>query len=116
MERTRAIEAKTESSSAPHSLFKFVHGTEPHLYIERLDRKVLRELGLSLEVADHHADVFVRVPKNPEAVFRAAVERDGVPATDILQVWLDVSNHPARGKEQADLLRRRVFSQILKGA
>jgi hypothetical protein len=96
--------------------FKFVHGTQPHLYIERLDRKVLRELGLSLEGADHQADVFVRVPKNPEAVFRAAVERDGVPATDILQVWLDVSNHPARGKDQADLLRKRVFSQILNKA
>jgi hypothetical protein len=96
--------------------FKFVHGTQPHLYIEWLDRKVLRELGLSLEVADHHADVFVRVPKNPEAVYRAAVERDGVPATDILQVWLDVSNHPARGKDQADLLRKRVFSQILNKA
>jgi Holliday junction resolvase-like predicted endonuclease len=96
--------------------FKFVHGTQPHLYIEWLDRKVLRELGLSLEVADHHADVFVRVPKNTEAVFRAAVERDGVPATDILQVWLDVSNHPARGKDQSDLLRKRVFSQILNKA
>jgi hypothetical protein len=71
---------------------------------------------LSLEVADHHADVFVRVPKNPEAVYRAAVARDGVPATDILQVWLDVSNHPARGKDQADLLRKRVFSQILNKA
>jgi hypothetical protein len=96
--------------------FKFVHGTQPHLYIERIDRKVLRELGLSLEVADHRADVFVRVPKNPEAVFRAAVERDGVPASDALQVWLDVSTHPARGKDQADLLRKRVFSQILSKA
>jgi hypothetical protein len=96
--------------------FKFVHGTQPHLYIERLDTKVLRELGLSLEVAGHQADVFLRVPKNPEAVFRAAVERDGVPATDILQVWLDVSNHPARGKDQADLLRKRVFPQILNMA
>ena len=56
------------------------------------------------------------MPKNPEAVFRAAVERDGVPATDILQVWLDVSNHRARGKDQADLLRKRVFSQILNKA
>lgn len=93
--------------------FKFVHGTQQHLYIERLDRKVLQELGLSLEVADHPADVLVRVPKNPEAVFRAAVYRDGVPASDILQVWLDVSNHPARGKDQADLLRKRVLSQIL---
>jgi hypothetical protein len=93
--------------------FKFVHGTQPHLYIERLDRKALRELGLSLEVTGHQADVFLRVPKNPEAVFRAAIERDGVPANDVLQIWLDVSNHPARGKDQAHLLRKRVFSQIL---
>jgi hypothetical protein len=56
------------------------------------------------------------VPKNPQAVFRAAVKRDGVPAADILQVWLDVSNHPARGKDQADLLRKRVFFQILNKA
>jgi hypothetical protein len=56
------------------------------------------------------------VPKNPQAVFRAAVEREGVPAADILQVWLDVSNHPARGKDQADLLRKRVFFRILNKA
>jgi hypothetical protein len=135
----RSYASRMRSSSAPHSKtdqlrkgkprlslalfaaadllgFKFVHGTQPHLYIERLDRQALREVGLSLEPIGRQADVFVRVPKNPEAVFRAAVERDGVPATDILQVWLDVSNHPARGKDQADLLRRRVFSQILNKA
>lgn len=96
--------------------FKFVHGVQPHLYIEQIDREALRELGLSLEPAGREADVFVRVPKYPEAVFRAAVERDGVPTSDILQVWLDVSDHPARGKDQADLLRKRVFSQILDKA
>ena len=96
--------------------FKFVHGIQPHLYIERIDQEALRELGLSLETAGREADVFVRVPKSPEAVFRAAVERDGVPTSDILQVWLDVSNHPARGKAQANLLRKRVFSQVLDKA
>jgi hypothetical protein len=96
--------------------FKFVHGVQPHLYIERINREALRELGLSLEPASREADVFVRVPKYPEAVFRAVVERDGVPTSDILQIWLDVSNHPARGKDQADLLRKRVFSQILDKA
>lgn len=96
--------------------FKFVHGIQPHLYIERIDQEALRELGLSLETAGHQADVLVRVPKYPEAVFRAAVERDGVPTSDILQVWLDVSNHPARGKDQADLLRKRVFGQVLDKA
>ena len=96
--------------------FKFVHGVQPHLYIERIDQEVLRDLGLSLEPAGRKPDVFVRVPKYPEAVFRAAVEHDGVPVSDILQVWLDVSNHPARGKDQANLLRKRVLSQILDKA
>ena len=66
--------------------FKFVHGVQPHLYIERIDREALRELRLSLEPAGREADVFVRIPKYPEAVFRAALERDGVPTSDILQV------------------------------
>ena len=96
--------------------FKFVHGVQPHLYIERIDQEALHELGLSLEIAGHEPDVILRVPKYPEAVFHAAVERDGVPASDILQVWLDISNHPARGKDQANLLRKRVFSQILDKA
>lgn len=93
--------------------FKFVHGLQPHLYIERLDKEALRELGLSLEVGGHEPDVFVRIPKNPQSVFRAAVERDGVPTSDVLQVWLDVSNYPARGKAQADVLRKRVLSHVL---
>jgi Restriction endonuclease len=93
--------------------FKFVHGIQPHLYIERLDREALRELGVSLEVGSKQPDVFLRIPRNRESVFRAAVERDGVPASDVLQVWLDVSNHPARGKAQADLLRKRVLSHVL---
>lgn len=96
--------------------FKFVHGVQAHLYIERIDQEALRDMGLSLETAGREADLFVRVPKYPEAVFRAAVERDGVPTSDILQVWLDVSNHPARGKDQADLLRKRVLSRILDKA
>ena len=29
---------------------------------------------------------------------------DGVPVCDAIQVWLDVSMHPSRGKEQADLI------------
>jgi len=96
--------------------FKFVHGVQPHLYIERIDQEALPELGLSLETAGHQPDAILRVPKYTEAVFRAAVKRDGVPTSDILQVWLDVSNHPARGKDQADILRKRVFSQILDKA
>ena len=48
-------------------------------------------------------------------VFSAAfVRKDGVPVSDILQVWLDVSEHPSRGKEQADLIWRRILSSALE--
>ena len=92
--------------------FKFVHGTQPHIYIENLDEEALRQLGLSVESANHQPDVSVRIPENPHAVFRAAVERNGVPAADVLQVWLDVAHHPARGKAQADILRKQIFSRF----
>jgi hypothetical protein len=92
----------------------FVHGAPPHIYLERLDPDALGQLGLSVENADYRSDVYVRIPENPEAVFRAAVERDGVPVSDILQVWLDVSNHPARGKAQADEIRKKVLSGLFK--
>ena len=94
--------------------FKFVHGIHPHLYIERLDKEALRQLGLSLEAAGRQPDLFLKIPRNPESVFRATVERDGVPVSDVLQVWLDVSNYPARGKAQADVLRKRVLSHLLR--
>jgi hypothetical protein len=95
--------------------FKFVNGSLPHLYLERLDREVLEQLGLSMEDAQHQADAFVRIPENAEAIFRAAVERHGVPVADILQVWLDVSHHPARGKDQAKIIAQKALSRLLDG-
>jgi hypothetical protein len=94
----------------------FVHGAPPHIYLERLDSDVLGQLGLSIENADRQADVYVRIPENPESVFRGAVQRDGVPVSDILQVWLDVSSHPARGKAQAAEIRKKaLFRSFKKG-
>lgn len=92
----------------------FVQGVQPHLYIERLDAEVLQRLELSSENADRNADVFVRVPKNQEAVFRASVQRDGLPVADILQVWLDVANHPVRGKEQAEQIWKRILAPCFR--
>jgi hypothetical protein len=90
----------------------FVRGVPPHLYLERLDLDVLQKLGLSVEDFDRGADVYVRVPSNKEAIFRAAVIRDGLPVSDALQVWLDVSAHPARGREQAHEIWRRVLKPL----
>jgi hypothetical protein len=49
-------------------------------------------------------------------VFRGAVELDGVAVSDVLQIWLDVSAHPSRGEEQADLIRRKVLGKIIESA
>lgn len=91
----------------------FVRGVPPHLYLERLDSNVLQKLGLSLEGAEHRADIYIRVPSNSEAVFRAAVVREGLPVSDILQVWIDSSAHAARGREQAEEIRRRILKPLL---
>ena len=92
----------------------FVHGVPPSFYLENLDREVLARLGLSPEGAERSPDVSVRVPAFRESVFRAAVLREGVPVADILQVWLDVSAHPARGTAQAEEIQRRALAAIFK--
>jgi hypothetical protein len=90
----------------------FVRGVSPHLYLERLDPDVLQKLGLSLEDPDRRSDVYIRVPSNKEAVFRSAVSRNNLPVSDVLQVWLDASAHPVRGREQADEIRRRILKPL----
>ncbi len=92
--------------------FGFVHGVLPYFYLENLDRDVLNRMGLSPEGAEQRPDVYVRIPAFRESVFRAAVVRNGVPVADILQVWLDVSSHPARGEEQAEEIRNRALAPI----
>lgn len=92
----------------------FVHGAKPQLYIERLNTQILKDLGLSESAEKEIADLYVRIPGNREAVFRGVVTKHGVPVSDILQVWLDASQHPSRGKEQADLIWRRILSPALE--
>jgi hypothetical protein len=94
----------------------FVHGVKPYLYLERLNAEVLKDLGLSGEAEEKEADLFVRIPGNRESVFRGAVRKDDVPVSDILQVWLDVGQHPSRGKEQADLIWRKILSSAFESS
>jgi hypothetical protein len=99
--------------AAAHALgVGFVHGPPPHIYLERLDLDVLEQLGLTMGNPESRIDAYIRVPANREAVFRPAVRRDGLPVSDVLQVWLDVSTHAARGQEQAGQIRRRVLGPL----
>jgi Holliday junction resolvase len=92
----------------------FVHGVQPYVYLERMNDDAIESLGLSAHGAEEHPDVWIRIPKNRESVFRGAVMKKGVPVSDIVQVWLDIAHHPSRGKEQADLIWRRILAPALE--
>ena len=91
----------------------FVHGVPPVLYVERIEPELIQQLGISKERAER-PDLYLRIPAHKESIFRAAVDQKGVPVSDALQVWLDVSNHPSRGKEQADRIREQILSPLLR--
>jgi hypothetical protein len=93
--------------------FRFVSGVAPHIYLEKVSIDVLQRLGLRLAEPGESADVMVREPRFPESVFRGALGRKGIPVTDVLQCWLDVKNHPARGEEMAAHLLDRVIRPAL---
>jgi hypothetical protein len=87
----------------------FVHGGPRYLYVEDANPELFQELGLSQAREGESVDVFVRVPAARASVFQGAVNVNGVPASDIIQIWLDAAAHPARGSQQADEIWRRVL-------
>jgi len=86
----------------------FVRGAPIHLLCEDSSPGFLEELELA--PVDHRveSELIVVRPRFPEAVFRGCVLVDGAPVADILQCWLDVSFHAARGEEQADEIAARL--------
>jgi len=93
--------------------YQFVRGAPLQIYVEDLGEAALGRLDLVPAKEHEPAHVILRKPRWPEAVFRAIVMKNGQPVTDIVQCWLDVSQHPARGQEQADVLWRRSLGPAL---
>jgi len=92
----------------------FVQGVPPHVYVERVQPSSLAAWkNLRPCEAGEQPDVLLRQAPAPSSIFRGMVRPDGVAASDVLQVWLDVASHPARGQEQADLIRQRVLDPII---
>ena len=90
-----------------------VHGVLPYVYVESfpgMEEELWREL-VPLSPGES-AHLILKMPSAPQSVFRGAVLVDGVKVSDILQVWLDVSEHPSRGDEQAVLIQKKVLGQI----
>ena len=94
----------------------FVQGVPPYVYVERLAPANVASWKRLIPAERHEVpDLILRQAPAPRSVFRGMVTRDEIPACDVLQVWLDVSAHPSRGQEQAELIRRRVLDPIIKG-
>lgn len=94
----------------------FVSGVPRYIYVDRLRPSRLADWkGLRACAPGEAPDVIVREAPARQSVFRGAVNADGVAACDVLQVWVDVAAHPSRGREQADLIRRRVLRQVIEG-
>lgn len=92
----------------------FVKGVPPHVYVERVQPATIAAWkSLRRCEPGEWPDVVLRQAPAARSVFRAMVRVDGVAASDVLQVWLDVAAHPSRGAEQAELIRRRVLEPII---
>jgi hypothetical protein len=100
-------------AAAQQHWFGFVEGVPPYAYVQDVHAEArLRSAGFVPTEPGAACDVVVRRPQAPQSVFRGMLYPGGRPATDILQVWLDVSAHRTRGREQAALIWRRVFEPV----
>ncbi|RRH86626.1 hypothetical protein EH244_20755 [Variovorax beijingensis] len=95
--------------------FGHVSGVPPHIYVRKLPSSNDPRWQMIAPARTHKPDVVLRQALNPESVFRGAVKQDGILVTDIIQVWLDVTHHPSRGAEQAELIYQKVLAPITKG-
>lgn len=91
-----------------------VEGVPVHVYAESFEPNAIRAAGLAEVLPGQQPDVILRIPREKESVFRGAVAVEGVRVSDPIQVWLDVSSHPARGREQADLVFRKVIKPMIR--
>jgi hypothetical protein len=94
----------------------FVEGVPPYMYVDSLQPSTLAAWKILRPCAPGESpDVIIRQAPAPQSVFRGVVRSGGVAACDVLQIWVDVAAHPSRGREQADLIRKRVLRQVIEG-
>ena len=93
----------------------FVEGVPPYVYVERVQPSNLSAWkNLRQCEPGERPDLILRQAPAPQSIFRALVLPNQMPACDVLQVWVDVSSHPSRGREQADLIRKRVLGKVIE--
>ena len=96
-----------------------VSGTPIYLYVPKLSEVTLGLGGwreLKPVNASEAAAVIIRQAPFPKSIYRGSVNRDGMRCTDLLQTWLDVSYHPMRGQEQANLIYEQHLRKFIEPA
>ena len=91
-----------------------VSGVPPYVYVQRIQpANLVAWKNLRPCAPGESPDLIVRQAPAPQSVFRGLVRPEGMAACDVLQVWVDVASHPSRGREQADLIRKRVLVDVI---
>ena len=94
----------------------FVSGVPPYVYVQRIQSaNLVAWKNLRACAPGESPDLIIRQAPAPQSVFRGLVRPEGMAACDVLQVWVDVAAHPSRGREQAELIRKRVLHRIIAG-
>ena len=89
-----------------------VRGVPPYVYVYDLDvASHWKELKPARN--GEKPDLLLQQIRFPQSIGTGAVQRKGMYITDILQVWLDVSAHPARGAEQAAELENGILANVI---
>ena len=92
-----------------------VSGVPPYVFVPKLPQSGDQKWrALRLVSSGDAPDLILRQAAFPLSTFRGAVQRDGWFASDVIQTWLDVGLHPARGAEQAELIYARFLHQVVE--
>jgi hypothetical protein len=92
--------------------FGHVKGVPPTVWVHNLmEAEYWRPLRRARD--GERPDLILQQPSFPQSLKRGAIVSDGMWVTDIIQTWLDVSAHPARGAEQAAELEHGILANVI---
>lgn len=99
-------------AAADELRFGHVSGVPPYIYVRKLPQVGGSDWSGLMANPAERPDLIVRQAPFPQSTFRGAIDRNGLMVTDVIQTWLDVMHHPARGAEQAALIYEKLLSPI----
>lgn len=92
-----------------------VSGVPPYICVPKLPRPGDEKWKSLVAAAPSEVpDLILRQSAAPKSAARGAVHCDNLIVSDVIQLWLDVANHPSRGEEQSDLIYQNVFRPIIE--